>query len=174
MPLPRFTFFAVIIAAANSYAQERSPDSDLNHLQGTWQCVSSHFGFKADAVKEDYLLVIKADRISDSDAQYAMRWIGSTTDDCYYMKFRLDPTKRPKHITLEIWVATVDHESGTVIKEAPEGTELQGVYEIADGKLGLCIAPADGKRPTSFALQDGYSNEVFERKPEDGEGKESR
>jgi RNA polymerase sigma factor (sigma-70 family) len=82
--------------------------------------------------------------------------------------FRIDPTKKPAHIDLEVEVAGI------------KGV-MKGIYKLDGDELTVCLYGADGGRPTEFTSSDlgngqkgGNILMKFKREKEDKEKKEEK
>ena len=119
--------------------------TEWSRLQGTWQVVRSEEGEKA--VAEDYWrtiqFVIKGQEL---------RFVGDKilSDKASRIALTIDPTTAPKVIDLKI-------EAGVF-----KGTTLEGVYELKDNELRICLR-TDGlkNRPLELKATAGQPLVLF-------------
>jgi len=105
--------------------------SDQDQIVGTWEIVSSHEGGKD--VSETYRamkVVFTRDRLKLMPKDQ--------TEDGLNLEYKLDPTKKPKHIN-----TTHELDPGKPISQL-------GIYELDGDKLKLCLEAADRGRPDKF------------------------
>jgi hypothetical protein len=58
-------------------------------------------------------------------------------------KFKLDPSKSPRHIDYE------------VLEGPAKGGTMQGIYELEGNTVKFCFGPPGGERPSKFESQLG-------------------
>jgi uncharacterized protein (TIGR03067 family) len=122
-------------------------EDDAKKLQGTWRCVCWE---REGGVHKDgnaFVCVIEKDTIVLKDESKSVKWT-----------FTLDPTKKPKAITL-------------TFKDGPKPEEkpnvLHGIYEVDKDGIKWCLTGAGEKdRPKEFATRDGSPHEMFTFKRE--------
>jgi uncharacterized protein (TIGR03067 family) len=104
--------------------------SDLGWLQGTW--VAQTYVISGVALSERELRTIKL-VVTGSRYAYRMEQLREKG------LLRLDPTRRPKAIDIQI-------------TEGPQkGLTQLGIYELSPSSFKLCVALADDRRPKRFA-----------------------
>jgi uncharacterized protein (TIGR03067 family) len=134
------------LANLNGHAQDDAVKDEMKKLEGKWTRIYEESdGKKTEDGKKPpgkaVTLVIKGDKYED-------------------MTFKVDPTKKPKHID----VFLVDKKGQTI--------RMAGIYELKDDVLKLCFSiPYEMKtdklsnRPTRFTTKPGddHGVEVFTR-----------
>jgi uncharacterized protein (TIGR03067 family) len=117
--------FALVAASVPASASDLP--KDLDKLQGTWVVISKASGKKNDYVPLDgYRIVINGDRLT---------WkLKSHEDDT--VKFRTDPTQKPKQLDLDI-------RDGKVRNRC--------IYELDGERLRLSIGHFYESRPRDFS-----------------------
>jgi uncharacterized protein (TIGR03067 family) len=111
-------------------ASQGEKDKDADRLQGTWTGVSGEIGGKADEKLAKLTMVIKKDMLSLTED-------GGRPET---MKFKLDPTKKPRAIDFIV--------SPTEI--------IPGIYELKGDTLKICFEKqGKGGRPRTFATKAG-------------------
>ncbi|HEV3144150.1 MAG TPA: sigma-70 family RNA polymerase sigma factor [Gemmataceae bacterium] len=122
------------------HAQEKDKEkdpakSDQERLEGTWEVTSAQMsgkeaeGQEAANIKE-HKIVFKGDTLT-------------AKEKC---KFKLDPTKNPKELDLEVDVGN----------EVEKGT-WKGIYELKGDDLTLCMALPNMDRPGTFESKEGIA-----------------
>lgn len=76
-----------------------------------------------------------------------------TPDGEFVMAYKIDASKSPAHIDIEITAGPA------------EGSETKGIIGMKDGKLMLCYHPMGGERPTAFESNEDNGNYMFVMAP---------
>jgi RNA polymerase sigma factor (sigma-70 family) len=122
-------------AIAEPQAKQQAPAQTAaraESLQGVWKAVRCELDGR-DVPPWDLKLVIMDARIWVHDAGLRREY-----------GYRLDPTRRPRHID---WIPAFGENQGKAI---------QGIYQLDDDGLVFCTAgPRDSARPTAFKTQAG-------------------
>ena len=123
----------LLLGACNRQATAKTPKTDLDRLQGTWNLVSAIQDGNAlpeDKVKQT-TIVFKGDtfRFPDS-AEYATSKAGT---------IKLDENKTPKEMDA---IST-------------EKEVMLGIYALEENGYKVCFAPAGKPRPTEFTSTPG-------------------
>jgi uncharacterized protein (TIGR03067 family) len=123
----------VAVAVGLLIAADKKDDAkgDQDKIQGTWVCVSAERGGQAlpDEAGKEFKFTFKGDKLT-----LHMR------DQKKEGTFKLDPTKKPKTIT---------------IKPSGEDKELRGVYMFDGETLKLCAGEPGEDPPKDFTTKDG-------------------
>jgi len=131
------TFAALLFLAADSKDDVKK---DLDQLRGTWTLTSGEIDgnkLPEDQVKGE--LVMK-------EASYSWTAAGG---DKGGGKFKIDPTKKPKHMD-------------SVPNDGPaEGQTVEEIYEVEGDTLKICFALPPAKRPTEFTAPAGSGRWLF-------------
>lgn len=143
----RWACVAVFLAAAVAAADDKPKDDakkDLEPLQGTWSVVKIVQDGKelpGEAV-EGLTLVVKGNsRVLKQDGEEKSK-----------ATFKVDPTKKPKAIDIEV-------------SDGPlAGRTIRGVYEVKDDTLRVCLAIGDDERPDGFEAKEGSGRQLQEFK----------
>ena len=137
-------YAAFLLATAGwSFATDAKDDAvkaEMDKLQGTWQLVSVETEGKAPPAE-----VIKTIRVVISGSKHTVH-VGDQTP-AKDIPFTIDPTKTPKETTDTL----------------PDGTTIQGIYELDGDTLKSCVAPPGKDRPTKFEGKGGNTLRVFKR-----------
>lgn len=89
-------------------------------------------------------------------------WFGKKTTSTYVFKFKHNPVKLPREITLELFEKKVDPKTG-VSTDKFSDTVLWGIYKIEKDKLKCCLAEPAKDRPTKLVPQKNCYFLVLER-----------
>jgi uncharacterized protein (TIGR03067 family) len=118
-------------------AKTEATRAALRRLEGTWKLVSAEA--KGQPAPEDVIKdlkwEIKGNRLSAHGAEKEVK-----------LTFQLDATGKPK---------TID-----VTNPARKET-VQGIYELAKGRLRVCLAAPGEKRPGQFATKEDLKVVLF-------------
>ena len=128
--------------------QEELVAQELKLLSGIWRPVSAeNNGYKAS--EADF----EGERwIRDADGKWVMQRDGKTVVG--WRVKRIDPTKAPKEIDLEVTLGTY------------QGVVYQGIYDLTDDTLRICFClPDRDGRPREFTGRKGtiYALSSFKR-----------
>jgi uncharacterized protein (TIGR03067 family) len=107
-----------------SLARAQATDDDQQKLQGKWTVES--FQYNGNPVE-----MMKEATREFKDGKYSLT---PKTGDAIEGTVKLDPTKKPKTIDLEV-----------------NGRTLKGIYELDGDTLKMCYILSDGERPSEFA-----------------------
>ena len=121
----------VLVVAAQAWADAKKEDKDL--IQGDWSFVSGERDGEQppDEIK-NMKLNFKDDKLTAMIA-----------NDDKGGKFKIDPSKKPKEITL-------------TLSENGKDVDMNGIYELDGDNLKLCFpADHDGARPKEFNGKQG-------------------
>ena len=133
----------LLLGACNRQATAKTPKTDLDRLQGTWNLVSAIQDGNAlpeDKVKQT-TIVFKGDTFRfPGSAEYATSRAGT---------IKLDETKRPKEMDA---IST-------------EKEVMLGIYALEENGYKVCFAPAGKPRPTEFTStpRSGQILQVWQR-----------
>jgi len=123
----------LLLGACNRQATAKTPKTDLDRLQGTWNLVSAIQDGNAlpeDKVKQT-TIVFKGDTFRfPGSAEYATSKSGT---------IKLDETKTPKEMDA---IST-------------EKEVMLGIYALEENGYKVCFAPAGKPRPTEFTSTPG-------------------
>ena len=123
----------LLLGACNRQATAKTPKTDLDRLQGTWNLVSAIQDGNAlpeDKVKQT-TIVFKGDTFRfPGSAEYATSRAGT---------IKLDETKTPKEMDA---IST-------------EKEVMLGIYALEETGYKVCFAPAGKPRPTEFTSTPG-------------------
>jgi len=123
----------LLLGACNRQATAKTPKTDLDRLQGTWNLVSAIQDGNAlpeDKVKQT-TIVFKGDTFRfPGSAEYATSKAGT---------IKLDETKTPKQMDA---IST-------------EKEVMLGIYALEENGYKVCFAPAGKPRPTEFTSTPG-------------------
>jgi uncharacterized protein (TIGR03067 family) len=123
----------LLLGACNRQATAKTPKTDLDRLQGTWNLVSAMQDGNAlpeDKVKQT-TIVFKGDTFRfPGSAEYATSRAGT---------IKLDQTKTPKEMDA---IST-------------EKEVMLGIYALEENGYKVCFAPAGKPRPTEFTSTSG-------------------
>ncbi len=123
----------LLLGACNRQATAKTPKTDLDRLQGTWNLVSAIQDGNAlpeDKVKQT-TIVFKGDTFRfPGSAEYATSRAGT---------IKLDETKTPKEMDA---IST-------------EKEVMLGIYALEENGYKVCFAPAGKPRPTEFTSTPG-------------------
>ncbi len=130
---------AVVVVAGLLIAADKKDEAkgDKDKLQGTWVCVSAERGGQPlpDEAKKAFTFTFKGDKLTLG--------IG---DDKKEGTFKLDPTKKPKTIT---------------IKPSDEKKELHAIYAFDGDTLKLCGGEPGDDAPKDFTTKEGGRHMLF-------------
>lgn len=118
-----------------------SADSDVQRLRGTWYPASVEFGGSIQT-GEAFESFAKAFSLSFDGYSF----VNSAPDQNNRGTFRLEPSKRPREITM--------------VRE--RGGEVLGIYEFRGDRLMLCAGKPDSPRPADFTTRPGSSAILME------------
>jgi uncharacterized protein (TIGR03067 family) len=135
-------FFAAALTAAVAPAADK-PDAakqELDKLQGTWTTAALTYNGKdyfADG-KPGFRFVFKGDvaTVEGNDEvkkEYAK------------LRFKLDPEAKPRRLDL------------TVTAGVQKDAAIEGIYELKDDELKICVKVFGNDRPTEFEAPAGAS-----------------
>jgi len=133
----------LLLGACNRQATAKTPKTDLDRLQGTWNLVSAMQDGNAlpeDKVKQT-TIVFKGDTFRfPGSAEYATSRAGT---------IKLDQTKTPKEMDA---IST-------------EKEVMLGIYALEENGYKVCFAPAGKPRPTEFTStpRSGQILQVWQR-----------
>ena len=133
----------LLLGACNRQATAKTPKTDLDRLQGTWNLVSAIQDGNAlpeDKVKQT-TIVFKGDTFRfPGSAEYATSKAGT---------IKLDETKTPKEMDA---IST-------------EKEVMLGIYALEENGYKVCFAPAGKPRPTEFTStpRSGQILQVWQR-----------
>ena len=123
----------LLLGACNRQATAKTPKTDLDRLQGTWNLVSAIQDGNAlpeDKVKQT-TIVFKGDTFRfPGSAEYATSRAGT---------IKLDETKTPKEMDA---IST-------------EKEVMLGIYALQENGYKVCFAPAGKPRPTALGSRPG-------------------
>src|SRR5262249_31432880 len=108
---------------------------DQENMAGEWSLVSAERD--GQAAPEDFIKGIK--RVVKGD-DYTITKGDETVGKG---KFKLDASKKPRHIDFK------------PSEGAAAGQTLEGIYELDGDKLKVCYSQGGGKRPTEFVSKEG-------------------
>jgi uncharacterized protein (TIGR03067 family) len=115
----------VLALAANILGADKT---DQDKIQGKWKVESLVKGGKPQDEAKDMVLTFEGDKVK------MMRG-----DQQHEMTFKLDPSKKPKWITVDIM-----------------GKPGEGIYSLEGDTLKVCHGEGDNApRPTEFASKEG-------------------
>jgi uncharacterized protein (TIGR03067 family) len=129
--------FATSLFAADDKGGK--PKSDHELIQGTWKVVSAQEAGRKRKVPDDFRFVITADVLS----------MKSGKDDPISVKYKLDPSKRPKAMD-------TSHE----IDPGKPIVQL-AIYALDGDELKLCLEAAGKPRPTRLESKAGSTSVLF-------------
>jgi uncharacterized protein (TIGR03067 family) len=117
--------------AADSKPDSKKEDKDL--IQGSWTLVSGEKDGEQPPEEIKMLkITFKDDKIT-----------AATSKDTHEGKFKLDPTKKPRQLSLSMSINGQDK-------------EIPGIYELDGDNLKLCIPDGDGSdAPKEFTGKQG-------------------
>jgi uncharacterized protein (TIGR03067 family) len=131
----------LFVAADNPKKDDTKVKSDLDALQGSWQCVAGENDgtpAAADTVKT-YQLTVKENK-------YTIMVMGKEIEQG---TLKLDSTKKPKTIDVDI-------ASGQ-----DKGKAQHGIYELDKDTFKVCFAPPEKDRPKELTTKKGSMNLAF-------------
>jgi uncharacterized protein (TIGR03067 family) len=102
---------------------------ELKRLEGTWQLLKAVDEGKAAPEEE-----VKNGRMVFTGDKLTLK----TSKGTYDLRFTLDPSKDPQHITIH---------SG----KGEDEKVSQGIYKLEKDQLTICVTKGRGPRPTTFA-----------------------
>lgn len=141
--IPLIAIVAMMFVVLGQAAQAEK--DDLKQLAGAWiGTLAEDSGEKIeDLVGAKFQLVFEGNTLTFI-AQKGDRLVKDK------MQFRLDPTKKPKHIDLEV----------------SKDETLQGIYSLEGNMLKLCTSTKPENRPTAFTTKKGSGHRllVFKRR----------
>ena len=144
-----FGFLAATIGVSTLVgAEDKDADKkDKEKLQGTWNAVSGESGGKEDAEAKEHALVFKGDEFNVKRGDKVI--IKGT--------FKIDSSKKPKTIDMEIVEAPGDDTGKTAL----------GIYKLEGDDLTWCVdEPGSGNRPKEFASKEGTKTMLVKLKRE--------
>jgi uncharacterized protein (TIGR03067 family) len=129
-----------------------APQDDVKQekekLQGTWKAVTVEERGQSKDDNEDHRLVFAGDEFSIKEGDRTI----------IKGKFKLDPSKKPKEIDMEITEAR---------KEEQKGKTGLAIYTLEGDELKLCVCePGEPDRPKEFAGQAGTKHTLVTLKRE--------
>jgi uncharacterized protein (TIGR03067 family) len=131
---------ALALVAADPPAGEATK-KDKEKLAGTWKLTSGEYEGKASSAD-----LLAGAELKVTGDKYVFKYGDGTEEGT----IKLDATKKPKEITLEI---TSGEDKGK--------TQL-GIYSLDDDTLKLCTSPAGEKeRPKELVTKDGSKQSLF-------------
>jgi uncharacterized protein (TIGR03067 family) len=133
---------AVLLAFVMPVWPEEEKKTDSDRLQGRWTVLSGESN--GELVNKDKIratvVVFEKTRLYVEDKGHNKLWV---------MTFKLDPTKKPKTISMKL-------EEGKY-----KGASSGGIYALEGEYLKLCYALPNGKKPTSFKTARGSHDNSF-------------
>ena len=134
------TLLALALLAADA-AKDDAVKKELAKLQGTWKITAGES--EGTSMPEAFL---EGGRWSLKDNTYSFE-LGDQSEQG---KFKLDPSKMPATIDLEITAGN------------DKGKTQVGIYKLEGDTLTVCFAhPGDKERPTKFATKEGTDQLMF-------------
>jgi uncharacterized protein (TIGR03067 family) len=124
-----------LVAAA---AADDSAKKDLEKLQGLWETTEAHHDGRDIGSDIKLRLKFKGDEVSLDGSEEVIKDYGR-------FKIKLDPSTTPKSVDLKV---TAGEQKDTV---------MEGIYEIKDDELKICVKIGAKERPTKFDSPDGSS-----------------
>jgi uncharacterized protein (TIGR03067 family) len=131
-----------VLCAATLFAAEmqgEKPKMDQELIQGTWKAVSAQESGKSPKIPDDLRFIITADTLM----------IKRGKDDPIGMKYKLDPSKKPKAMD-----TTHEIDPGKPISQL-------AIYALDGDELKLCLEAAGKPRPTKFESKAGDTTIVW-------------
>ncbi len=144
-----FGFFAAAIGVSTLVgAEDKDADKkDKDKLQGTWNAVSGESGGKEQAEAKEHSLIFKGDEFSVKRGDKVL----------VKGKFKIDSSKKPKTIDMEIAEGSDD----------VKGKTAEGIYKVEGDGLTWCVdEPGSGNRPKEFATKEGTKTMLVKLKRE--------
>jgi uncharacterized protein (TIGR03067 family) len=124
---------------------EENAKKEKERLQGTWKLVMVEGNGESKKDEEDGRFVFSGDEFTFKKGDQVL----------YQGKFKLDLSKNPKAIDLEIAEAAAANENR-------KGKTSLGIYALDGDNLKLCVAkPGEADRPTKIAGEAGTTHTVF-------------
>ncbi|HYV39571.1 MAG TPA: TIGR03067 domain-containing protein [Gemmataceae bacterium] len=135
------TSVAVLCAATLLAAEQQGakPKTDHELIQGTWQVVSAQEAGKSPKIPDDLRFVITADTL----------FIKPGKDDAIGMKYKLDPSMKPKAMD-----TTHEIDPGKPISQL-------AIYTLDGDELKVCLEAAGKPRPMKFESKPGDTTIVW-------------
>jgi uncharacterized protein (TIGR03067 family) len=127
------TVFLSAVATAEDAAKK-----DLDKLQGFWESTSAQNNGEDISGTIKLKLKIKGNEVSIDGTE-------EVTKDYGRVKLKLDPSTTPKSVDL------------TVTAGGQKDIVLEGIYEIKDDELKICVKIGAKERPTKFDSPAGSS-----------------
>jgi uncharacterized protein (TIGR03067 family) len=126
---------ALLLAADNS--TDEATQKERKKLEGVWQAEKSVQDGQEQANAAEHVLTFEGNTFTIT--RKGMAFVKGT--------FKVDPTKKPKEIDMEV-------------KESPggrdDGKTAKGIYAVDGDQLRWCtVHPGKGERPTEFASTPG-------------------
>jgi uncharacterized protein (TIGR03067 family) len=134
MKLRMLCVLAVGVLLAADDAKDAAK-KDQEKMAGEWSLVSAERD--GQPLPEELVKTIK--RVFKGD-EYTTTKDGDVIGKA---KFKLDPSKKPKHIDF------------TPSEGAEAGQALEGIYELDGDKLKICYSQSGEKRPGEFSTKEG-------------------
>jgi uncharacterized protein (TIGR03067 family) len=132
----RLTLFGILLGSfIAAGAQDDAAKKDVDKLQGTWEVSSLIYDGKA-ADKYRFNLTFKGDEATVAGNERVEK-------EYPKLKFKLDPATTPKCLDLGI------------VANGQVGINFEGIYELKDDELRLCVKVVGKDRPLEFASPDG-------------------
>ena len=145
MKIPAYIATMGLLASAMLLGQDKAADKDgdqprapgdMKRLQGTWQMVSGERKGRALPDPEDFSLRIEGDTIT----------LLRNAEVGFKGKLKLDPTKKPKKMDMELTEDSQGQKKGEV---------SQGIYSLEGDTLKWCnCRPGEDDRPTEFKTNE--------------------
>jgi uncharacterized protein (TIGR03067 family) len=135
-----FGLLTAPLVQAQDVKKEDEVKKDRMQLEGTWAAVSAETeGVKGtEEFIKNFTLVFKEDMVTGR----------------HKAKYEIDPTKKPK---------TID----VTPSEGPEKDKtIEGIYELKENELKVCIAMPGKERPTAFESKPGSGTVLLVLKKE--------
>jgi uncharacterized protein (TIGR03067 family) len=135
------TLLAVVLSLCLTgalHSAEKDKKADADKLQGTWQAVKVEIGGVPlpDELVNNLKYEIKGNNIVTMGVPEIIKQYGAAT-------FKLDPSTKPKSIDF------------TCTAGDNKGNELEGIYELKDDELRICVQITGKERPNAFVTKEG-------------------
>lgn len=118
----------------NAEAPKDEAKKDKEKLQGTWKALTAQRRGESDPTAEEHRLIFSGDEFTVKKGDETM----------IKGKFKIDPSKKPKEIDMEI-IETK--------RDSLKGKAALGIYELEGDTLKWCWNKPGGERPKKFSSE---------------------
>lgn len=142
----RFLLVPALLASFAVTIKADDAAKDLEKIQGSWTATEVLYNGK-DHAKLKLRFIIKKDQITVEGTADVKKEYGK-------IGFKIDPSTMPHCFDITVSAGT------------QEGAKMEGIYEVKDDELKICLQVFGMDRPTEFKAPEGASTALLVLKRE--------